>query len=955
MGRTLSSDSANVIALPASPTGFTAGDYVYQTTSGYGSVPTGALATGNFDTGALPASVYSSTATTSNELTYVEQLGGSQGSQVAAQLVNGNLVYAYATGDTTTYAGLATVNFKIETQAGAVVVAQTSTTMTVQGPFNVSVIALPAGGFCIVSTLANGTSAYNLNARFYNADGTAATGVLNVSPNITSSSVVSRLVIRALTDGSVIVGYINSTTFELRKLTTAGFDATFGTSGVTTVLAWNSNSQWWDFVTDSSNNIHTISTTGTGSATLRRYNSSGVQQTTSTVSSLTGVNALDIAISSSGTIRGFVQDSTGIAIITWDGTTAALGTRIITETLPVSGVFGAFAQGASDGYVVFYNATIPTTAAVGLYFRAFDSSNVALAAATRVNSVIAVNYRNQLTPIVISGNTRVYFGVFQTNTASYSLNAAVVPMGVAYFTYSNTTYSLVGAPTTNYNYGEIGPLALGAYVRGASTAAIAKFTIATTGTYSKNYTAGSTLIAKTFVDGSNTSYKLLLAPLPDGKFVAAWARSSGTYQTFISKYSATGELLAGPIAVSTAGNSTSAYAVSVATFANGNILVTYTDSTFGATVLLYRIYTSSLTLVTSGTLDNAVITSSNTMTTSSASFGDGGHVAVLFLDSSQYPTTRAVSDSGTVTARLAQLTTTTNWYQTQVVGLKSNAYIISAQNPDGSQTCVGSTIRKTGPTTFLASAQWTNNGMAGTSSAVASSPIPCPGTTAYVVGVNTSNNSFRLINVNPLVNSQNNILNRQNFANPSAFGGLSIGSSYGASIGYTPTGVPVMVGQRAATQFITLSPFSAPTDGASDIATTGSITTTLDSSNGSLAPSVIPHIAEAVLIGYIDSNVYPAFTSIVVLPFTVSTVLTTGVDTSTTGLSLLPQNGYSLQGISLTAAASGSSGLVQTRGTATLNSNYSAATPSTNFDFRNPTTFGTSGTVVGRTVIMGNN
>ena len=127
MGRTLSGDSANVIRLPASPTGFTAGDYVYETTAGYGVVPTGVITTAFFDPGALPTPVYSATATTSNELTYVEQLGGSQGSQVAAQLTNTNIVYAYATGDPASYAGAATVNFRIETTAGVAVVAQTST------------------------------------------------------------------------------------------------------------------------------------------------------------------------------------------------------------------------------------------------------------------------------------------------------------------------------------------------------------------------------------------------------------------------------------------------------------------------------------------------------------------------------------------------------------------------------------------------------------------------------------------------------------------------------------------------------------------------------------------------------------------------------------------------------------------------------------------------------------
>lgn len=954
MGRSLSSNSNNVIALPASPTGFTVGDYVYQTRSGYGTVPDGTVPTGSFDVAALPTPVYSATATTSNELTYVEQLGGSQGSQVAAQLTNSNIVYAYVTGDSVTYSTQGTVNFRIETTAGVAVVAQTSTTMNAWGPFGVSVIALPAGGFCIVSTLANGGSAFNLNARFYNADGTAATGVLNVSPNIGPTIATSRFKLQALTDGSVIIGYTNNSTFELRKLTTAGFDATFGTAGVVTNLNSGNAAQWWDFVTDSANSIHAISSSGSTTLVMRRYNSSGVQQTTSTVSSLTGVAALAIAITSDGTIRGFVQDSTGIAVITWNGTTAALGTRIITATLPTNGALGAFAQGASGGYVVFYNGTIPTTAVAGLYLQAFNSSNVALATATRVTSAIAVNYRNQFTTIVVSGNTRVYFGVFQANNILYTLNTNVTPMGIAYFAYSNTTYALVGSPTVNYNYGPIGPYTLGAYVRGVSTATIARFTIASTGTYSQSYAAGSTVIAKTLVDGSNTSAKLMLAPLPNGEFVAAWARATGTFATYITKYSATGAVLAGPVVVSAAGNNVSTYAVTVSTFANGNILVTYTDSATGSTVLLYRIYNSSLAVVTSGTLDNAVITNSGSTAPSAASFGDGSHVAVGFQDSGGNLTCRAVRNNGTVSARPCSLTTTTNWRMLQVTGFKSSSFTLSAFAPDGSLTFASRTVRQTGATTFLASA----NDFVSTASfgdlsfLIGSNPIPCPGTTAYIIGTNTTTNAYRLISATPLINASTQT-NAQDFTGLFSIAGMN--SAYGASVGYTSTGLPVMVTQRATTQFITLSPFSPPMDGTSVIPTTGGFVTTLSSTTASVFPSVIPHVGDAVLIGYLDTSNFPAFASIAVTPFTVSTTLTAGTDISTNTLNLIPVNGFAFQGVSLTAAASGSNGLVQTSGIATLNSNYSASTPATFFDSRNPITAGTSGTIIGRTVIMGNN
>ena len=951
MGRTLSGDSANVIALPASPTGFTAGDYVYQTTAGYGAVPAGALATGNFDLGAVASTVYASTATTSNELTYVEQRGGSQGSQVAAQLVDTNIVYAYATGSPSAYSAASTVNFRIETTTGTVVVAETSTTMTVLGPFGVSVIALPAGGFAIVCTT-NSSTNYTLSARFYNADGTAATAVLGPTVTLSGNApTYSRLKLQPLTDGSVIIGSINNTNFQLRKVTVAGFDATFGTSGITTVATRTSATQYWDFITDSSNNIQTIVSADASNTqvTMRRYNSGGVQQTTSTVSTLVGVAAVAIVLSSDGTIRGIVQDSTGVTTLTWNGTTAALGTRIITSTTPPGGgALGAFAQGASGGYVVFYNAFIGGTNAIGLFFQAFDSSNVALASATRVNSAIAVNYRNQLTPIVISGNTRVYFGVFQAQAETITLNNVGVPIGIAYFAYSNTTYALVGVSTVGFNYGSQGPFALGAYMRGVSTAGIARFTIATTGTYPvTTNTLGATLIPKTLVD-SETVLRLSLAPLPNGEFVAVWARNTGG-ATFISKYSATGVLQAGPVTVSAAGVSVdSRQAASVATFADGNILVTYADAT--ATTLRFRIYTPSLTVVTSGNIDTAALLSRAAIPVSCASFGDGDHIAVLFLDSADNIQVRCVQSTGTVTARLGTgLTSGTSWFQPQVIGFKSNAFVIAAL--DASTTSVAAqAVRKSGPTSFVAG---TPTIIAGSFASIGSavclgSPIATPGTSAFYIGGNTGGTSYRIISINPLFNATNQL----SVSNTSgSFSGYSVGSSEAATIGYTATGLPVIVANRGSTSFITLSAFTNPMDGTS--ASTAAVVTALATAT-SVSVSAIPHIGDAILIGFIDNSNKAAFTSIVASPFTPSGTLTAGTDISTSTLNLTPATGFALQGISITAAASGNSGLVQTSGIATLNSNYSASTPATFFDSRNPITAGTSGTIIGRTVIMGN-
>jgi hypothetical protein len=283
--------------------------------------------------------------------------------------------------------------------------------------------------------------------------------------------------------------------------------------------------------------------------------------------------------------------------------------------------------------------------------------------------------------------------------------------------------------------------------------------------------------------------------------------------------------------------------------------------------------------------------------------------------------------------------------------------MLAAQDATGTSNIYSYGVRQTGASSFVASGaatiQATGN-FGTTTSQILPSPIPSPGTTAYFLGINAAQTAYRVISMNPLFNAAN-ALDSLNFTG--AFASLTLsGDTTPAAIGYTATGTPIIVAGRAATNFITLSPFTMSLNGSTSIDVAAVTTTTLSTQSGSsFSVSAIPHLGEAILIGYLDANRYPAFASIVAMPFTVNPTLTTGVDASTSTLSLTPEAGYSLQGISVTAAASGSSGLVQTRGTAVLNSNYSASTPATFFDFRNPLTFGTNGLVIGRTVTMGNN
>jgi hypothetical protein len=88
--------------------------------------------------------------------------------------------------------------------------------------------------------------------------------------------------------------------------------------------------------------------------------------------------------------------------------------------------------------------------------------------------------------------------------------------------------------------------------------------------------------------------------------------------------------------------------------------------------------------------------------------------------------------------------------------------------------------------------------------------------------------------------------------------------------------------------------------------------------------------------------------------YTYSTTLTAGVTPSST-TAISATKGFSLMGVSSTAAPANGQGTVVINGPAQLNSNYSASTPGQSFNFQNPVTFGVAGTVSGRNVnLIGN-
>lgn len=963
MGRSLSTPdpNANIIGLP-SATGFSAGDYIYRMRSGYGSIPDNAVTSGLFNFTDFPSDTQTSDATGIGDLTYVEYAGGSSGSQNAARLVGGNIVYVYA-GAGVGGGNVATAYFKIVDSAGATVVAATSTGITnVDSPYNVSVVALPNGNFAVVASALNtGNNSFYPAYRIFNPDGSTASAIFTSTTASTANTGQAWIKLGALSDSSFIMAVDNSGNVNIQKGLSTGFDATFGSLGVRTVSYTNATGyQNWDFTVDSSNNFYLIYNNGTTNAQTVKYNASGATIWTGSLAILNSLTAMSVVVLPSGAIRVLAQGARsnatdyGVFLYQLDPSTGSITYigKIISGTATVTpcSLF-AYPEGVGDNFSLLYSQNSATSNP--LLHNVFSAAGVAqLISPNFISQISAAGPRMLLTPVQVGSSTRVYFcpnsivGVNWGIASTFSNTS--VPPGICYFEYNSSTYRMNGLRQTARTYSGMGPFALNGYARLASTASTAAFSIAATGLYAGQTTVGNTVIPKTIVNGTDTAYRASAVALPNGEFAIAYTSTSATngYATYLYKYSKTGSLL-GSVTVASGGTTTSAsWLCCAASFANGNIAVAYQDPGSTST-LLYKIYSPSLVQMASGVLTTGLTASPDSYNHPSiCSFGTGDYVAVAWPQSSNYGLA-TLSSTG---SRPFSDTPLSNARGVNLIGYKSNSF--TAVGANGTNLTAISYVQ-TGPSTFagVAAGAGSQTSYSSSNTFPSGNSSACPANMPIFLTANTSATPSVELRIAPSC-----------VGNPDVFAYTNLGTSdfnnnYSRSIGYAGDGTPVIAtpySSSAPTAQICFAVAKLPSFGNASFTSPIStiVRTGLTTQNNTNPVSIAPHVGSSAIFAYIDASGYPAFAAFDVAPVVLSQTLTAGVDTSTTTLSLSPQTGYLLQGVSLTNAPAGGTGLVQTRGTAQLNSSYSASTPMTAFDFRNPIIASVSGTVSGRNVIL---
>lgn len=966
MGRSLSTPELNAgVSNIASAAGFTAGDYVYQQRTDTGPVPAGALATGAFAYNNIPSATFPGSSTASSNLIYDELSGGTYASNCAAKLNNGNIVLVYTKNTPGTY--IATAYFKIVDSSGTVVVAETAVSgATVAGFQQVAVCTLPNNNFAVVWTNQQAGVQWYMTFRIYSQTGAAVTGATTSTAIILYSNSANQCIqlkVKPRSDNSFIMMATDTNTGAAIFFagSQAGFVTPFnGATGYYSRSFYNGGYQFIDFVITPDDKINIFYSPNAVRIDYDIRNADGTASSSGIfTSNVSGIYALSCCLMPSGTINvvstNYNTPNGGIQLYSWNGTTATYVGRIVSFTTVGSQevpLLHAYTQGASGNFTIFYNHT---DTAGALAYQTFNSSGTPLSGSTPF-TVPAISYltggRSVLSVFDIGTSTRVYLSNRSESREGVSISSYLGnPRGIFYFSYDSTTYATNKVSTANYTYGSLGSFALGAYVKSQSTPIEASFTIGATGSYSTTVAAGTNLINKVVVSAS-TAYAISAMQMQNGNFAIAWTSGAGTLN--IRTYTPAGVQVSEITASSTIGSN--GRFCGMAPFSNGNFVIIWQSST--AATLLYKIYNQSLVEQFSGTVTTTASIDNMPLKPQMCAYGDGNQVAIAYRLStaSNFYEIKELTSANV-------LTTITTGSGTQAQDAKNMQLVPYRGAGFGFIYREGLTARsqyqfvqvwKTGATT------WTVTAPANIPNSDDAIDDNIYGT--YIPG--PSNNSLAIVNSGDtrypyIYNYEPALTSGFNRTNPSTTNDLfRTDSSTTHALGYTGNGAGVwaVTSYQSSTNRIYYVNARPASNSIANL-TAGPIYNSGYFTNGSLDNKVIsiaPHVEGACVIAFIDNDGYPAFFVPVVQTCTISRTLTAGTDVSTSKLALTPEAGYVLRGIALTNASAGGSGLVQTKGVASVSASYQSVTPTMNFDFRISTANGVRGSITGRTVTLEN-
>lgn len=979
MGRSLSTPDPNsgVVTLTSSA-GYSAGDYVYQTASDYGPVSDTALTTGSFPITGTDKYI-GSAASAAGNMTVVEHMGGSNtNGQAAAKLSNGNIVHAYvrfrdADGTNNGYP-----YFKITAANGTTVVSETavlSGTNYTGTPHGVCVAALPNGNFVVCYT-AEGSSTANFYPAFsiYDSSGSLVTSAERTTTAYNYPNPISFKIMPRSDSSFVLLAKAYYYRMYAWSGSASGFDATFGSSGELQiepaahaamsctvdandyiVAGWTSTSGGQS----TSFTIATYDTTGTAVATA-------TWNTNVTWGSCTGMTTLGdgtVVFVRYKYIAAYHYDVYG-HVITIDGSG---NPTIGAENLLVNLEANETGSNPSNDYYPFVDVVPFGSSDVAILYCGNGNEDGVDLSTTNIWNTSYVVFDSTLTTERTSGPVEItglvgdtgYYGmkysamevgsyvrVYSYTPPAWSASNLIsssypgICYGVFYFSINTSDYTLDVPQETSFNAGDVSGIALDGYVKSESTPTTAKFYAAASSTPSVSKSEGDVMFTPVELsDVAVKGFSMCMALMGSGNVAITYLDDSGTTGT-LKKLSPTGTVLA----TVTSTVYSSGYDTGVATFASGNIVTAMPTGSQELTLTLYDSDLNELDSTTQTYYD------SYSMAIALRSFGNGAYVALASKPTSGTGAVYVISDSGDALT----VTTVETGFASYTAGVFlilpgiGNQFKLIFNNNSNYQTLQQYSQRTT--------SSWRKD-----------VTTPSVNSTASVFG--TYNKMLPVTYPLQTLNAPVWFWNNGTAEKTMAFADFTNTRSGNSGLYYDgPPSIPyaynsnvlvAMTGQGD--QLLIDDTMSSGlkyqraniwNDNTGDMIEQTPVTVS-EVTSGQVCQSTCPHTGTRFAVVYRQTTTnYPMFAIIDSKGSTTTGSITEGVTISDTTLTLAPSSGYVLSGVAITAASAGGSGLVQTKGAATLNTDYSASTPNTKFDFTTKTTNGVRGVVTGRNVTL---
>jgi len=936
--------TANAIPVN-STTGFAAGELIYYKNGDYAPISNSAVTTAPFDISQTQpfrgASAFGNYYTTGDN----ETINYGSKCKSVAKLSNGNLVRVYFT---TSYYP----SFEIYNQSNVQVVGKTtiSATYTNSSYPTIAVAAFASGGFVVAWQNDTGGTVNSINFAVYDNSGVATLSATQYT-SVTLGN-TTQMAVATTSDNKFYIAVHNSS--NIVYLTCFNQAGTAQFSPINTSIA---GSAAWPIglTTRSDNSAALVSAISSGATSFgfRVYSSAGATLNTQTFTPTgSSVNpACDIDCLSDGTTLVIGYNVYNSAYY-WGYVTVPSSNVISAEyAIPVSNslnspytTVGATGYNlvvkalSTGGWMMFFND--PSYAVV---YAAFNSSGTCVSGTNSTNSKAAPIYMPgsfwpiycNASAVETTGQVNFYFA-----TTSYGNNRP--PM--VFSKVSTSTWSPVASSSRSQVVGSASN-PVNTYSKSNSGPSYAKFVASSSSTLSYNGSMGYTS-AVLPVTGAGVN-ALHSSTWNNGSFAVAYR--SGTVN-YVNVYNSDAVLQTTiTVGTTTAGTPTlnANNTIRVACLAGGGFAVAWMKSSWTAiTVTTYDSGYSQVGEVTSGTcysMDGSTAGYNFDL----AALSTGGAILVWCYSYPYYLTTNS---TGAAVINTAIANGNTSPYDLAVACDPWGGWCISWDDNSSSVCRVVSYA--------------TYNG--GTSYSQVGSATASTVTTSYGSRKMTCNScgmwflSFYYNSTTVNIYCYTRTMETGPWSNPQQF---TVGDFRGAIVGATGNGTFVVTNTHPSAtlrawgmnQYL----FSSGSGGVP-----ASLTLTLTgispySSTNSQLQNMTPMAGYNTLLTFINGSLQPYMVIINSYPYTATTSVTSGSSLSS-ALAVNPGtsgtlNGYILQGVSATTAGVGGSGLVQTNGTATLNSNYSASAPATTFDYTMPNGTGISGvkgTAIGRTVTL---